>query len=74
MYNYRLYYKLIQSFLSLDDLKNQLTDYIAYYNHHRLHASLGYIIPWDMIQGNQKKIFTEMKEKLKRSRENRIKQ
>jgi len=63
-----------QSFLSLDDLKNQLTYYIAHYNHNRLHASLGYIIPWDMLQGNQNKIFTERKEKLKRARENRMKQ
>lgn len=63
-----------QSFLSLDDLKNQLTDYIAFYNHHRLHSSLGYITPWDMLQGNQNKIFSDRKEKLKRARENRMKQ
>jgi putative transposase len=62
------------SFLSLDDLKQQIATYIKYYNYQRLHSSIGYITPWDMLQGNQQKIISERKEKLKKAAENRIKQ
>ena len=61
------------SFLSFDDLKKQLASYIEYYNYQRLHSSIGYISPWDMLQGNQDKIFAERKEKLKLATENRSK-
>ena len=62
------------SFLSLEDLKRQLAAYINQYNHKRLHSSLGYITPLDMLQGNQERIFSERKEKLKLAYENRIRQ
>ncbi len=62
------------SFLDLDDLKKQLTDYIEFYDTKRLHSSLGYITPMDMLRGNQQKIFTERKDKLKQAYDNRKKQ
>jgi putative transposase len=62
------------SFLSLEDLKRQLARYINHYNHKRLHSSIGYITPYDMLQGNQERIFSERKEKLRRAYENRIRQ
>jgi putative transposase len=61
------------SFLSFNDLNRQLASYIKHYNYNRLHSSIGYIAPWDMIQGNQEKIFAERKQKLKLATENRIK-
>lgn len=61
------------SFLSFNDLNRQLAIYIENYNYKRLHSSIGYIAPWDMIQGNQEKIFAERKQKLKLATENRIK-
>ena len=61
------------SFLSFNDLNRQLAIYIKNYNYKRLHSSIGYIAPWDMIQGNQEKIFAERTQKLKLATENRIK-
>lgn len=60
-----------QSYLSLDDLKRQIDDYIETYNHVRLHSSLGYITPDDMLKGRQSIIFDERREKLKQAREHR---
>jgi len=62
------------SYLSLDDLKSQIDKYVYHYNHFRLHSSLGYVTPWDMLQERQEAIFTARKEKLVRARENRKEQ
>lgn len=62
------------SFLSLDDLKQQLSEYIDQYNKHRLHSSIGYITPKDMLLGRQEEIFKERYEKLKLAREERKRQ
>ena len=63
-----------QSYLSLEDLKRQIAEYIKVYNHVRLHSSIGYITPGDMLQGRQAVIFEERREKLKRAQENRKRQ
>jgi transposase InsO family protein len=63
-----------QSYLSLQDLEKQLADYVFYYNQSRLHSSLGYVTPMDMLHGRQKLIFTMRKAKLDIARENRLKQ
>lgn len=34
-----------QTFSSLSDLKLQLSDYVNWFNHHRIHSSLGYLTP-----------------------------
>jgi transposase InsO family protein len=52
------------SFLSLDDLKKQIDHYITVYNTQRLHSSIGYITPFDMLSGRQEIIFKERNEKL----------
>lgn len=62
------------SFLNLDELKQQLEIYIQYYNYQRLHSSIGYITPWDMLLGNQKQIVTERMVKLTLASKNRIKE
>jgi len=62
------------SFLSLDDLQKQLAIYIENYNNKRLHSSLGYITPLNMLMGLQEQIFKERRQKLERARQERIKQ
>jgi transposase InsO family protein len=60
-----------QSYLSLDDLKRQIADYITYYNNVRLHSANGYIAPKDMLLGRQTVIFDERRRKLHLANENR---
>lgn len=61
-----------QSYLSLEDLKHQIDQYITLYNTQRLHASIGYITPIDMLNGKQEQIFQQRLEKLVKARENRL--
>ena len=35
-----------ETFADLDELKLKLWDYVNWYNHHRIHFSLGYLTPW----------------------------
>jgi putative transposase len=63
-----------QSYLSLDDLKRQIDDYIINYNFLRLHSAIGYITPNDMLNGRQSVIFEERHQKLKQAQENRKRQ
>jgi transposase InsO family protein len=56
------------SFLSLDDLKQQLANYINIYNNHRLHSAIGYISPNDMLRGRRDEIIKERKRKLEKAR------
>ena len=63
-----------QSYINIQDLEKQIAEYVAYYNNCRLHSSLGYVTPKDMLEGRQKTIFAERKAKLAIARENRLKQ
>jgi len=63
-----------QSYINIQDLEKQVADYVAYYNQRRLHSSLGYITPKDMLEGRQLTIFAERKTKLYVARENRLRQ
>ena len=62
------------SFLSLDDLEKKLATYIEIYNNKRLHSSLGYITPHNMLLGRRDEIFKERRRKLERAKQERIKQ
>lgn len=62
------------SVIDLDDLRQQIIDYIEYYNSKRLHSSLGYVTPLDMLMGGQKEIFKERNTKLALARIERKKQ
>jgi hypothetical protein len=44
--------------LSLDDAERLIAQYVALYNERRLHISLGYVTPEDMIDGRQTEIHT----------------
>jgi putative transposase len=57
--------------LSLDEARDQIADYILYYNDERLHSSLGYIAPKVKLEGREKLIFTERDSKLEAARDAR---
>jgi len=57
--------------LSLEEAREQITDYINHYNDHRLHSSLGYVTPKDKLEGIETTIFKERDTKLETAREAR---
>jgi len=54
--------------LDLDELKEQIADYVEFYNRRRLHSSLGYVAPLAMLQGRQEVIFKERQHKMAQAR------
>lgn len=57
--------------LSLDDARRLVADYVAYYNHVRLHSAIGYVTPKDKLEGRDKEIFAARDRKLAEARERR---
>jgi hypothetical protein len=57
--------------LSLDDARRIVTDYVAHYNHVRLHSAIGYVTPNDKLLGNDAAIHAERDRKLTEARERR---
>jgi len=57
--------------LSLDDAKRLVVQYVQVYNEQRLHSSIGYITPKDMLEGRQKQIHAERDRKLEQARKQR---
>jgi len=57
--------------LSIDDARRIVTDYVAYYNHVRLHSAIGYVTPKDRLEGRHPDIFAERDRKLAEARERR---
>jgi putative transposase len=57
--------------LSLDDARRLVTDYVAHYNHVRLHSAIGYVTPKDKLDGRDRDIFDERDRKLAEARERR---
>jgi len=60
-----------RSFLSIEDARSQISDYITYYNRKRLHSAINYLTPEDMLMGRAKKRLAEREEKLKLARQKR---
>lgn len=56
------------SFLSLEDARKIIDRYIEYYNYERLHSSIGYVTPYDMMTGKRKQIVEERRKKLESAR------
>ena len=59
------------SFLSIEDARKQISDYIEYYNKERLHSAINYLTPEDMLIGRAEKRLSERMKKLKLARERR---
>jgi len=57
--------------LSLDDARRIVADFVAHYNHVRLHSAIGYLTPHDRLQGRHQDIFAERDRKLVEARERR---
>ena len=57
--------------LSVEEARNQIVEYIRYYNDERLHSAIGYIAPKDKMEGHDIQIFTERDQKLEVAREAR---
>lgn len=57
--------------LSLADARRLVAQFVAYYNHQRLHSAIGYITPNDKLAGREAEIFAERRRKLEQARENR---
>lgn len=60
-----------QSFLSIEDARNRVAEWINEYNFSRLHSAIGYITPNDMMLGRAMAIFKERDRKLQEARERR---
>lgn len=45
-----------ETFVDLSELKQKLWDYVHWYNHHRIHSSLGYQTPVQYRENNLKKV------------------
>ena len=45
-----------QVFENLDELKYQLSDYVNWFNNHRIHSSLGYLTPYEYRTNTLKKV------------------
>lgn len=57
--------------LTLEDAKRLVVQYVIHYNYHRLHSAIGYITPWDKLQGRAQQIFDARDKKLHEAREQR---
>ena len=62
-----------RSFLSIEDARKQISEYIWYYNHERLHSAIGYVSPFDKLIGRDKEIIEAREQKLEKARELRVK-
>ena len=61
-----------QSFLSIDDARRQIREYICYYNQKRLHSAIRYVTPFDKLIGRDREIISLREQKLARAREIRV--
>lgn len=57
--------------LSVEDARRLVADFVAYYNHVRLHSAIGYITPADKLAGREADIFAERRRKLDQARQDR---
>jgi putative transposase len=55
----------------VEEARKIMTQYVNYYNNKRLHSSIGYVAPVDMLEGRQKEILHEREQKLQEAREQR---
>jgi len=56
---------------TLDEARRRVADFVAHYNHVRLHSAIGYITPADKLAALDEVIFAERDRKLEEARERR---
>ncbi len=61
------------SYLSIEDARKRIAGYIDYYNTERLHSSIYYLTPEDVMLGRTKERLRERQEKLEQARKVRAK-
>lgn len=61
-----------RSFLSIEDARRNIGQFIEYYNERRLHSAIDYVRPIDVLMGRKEEILKMRDEKLKKGREERI--
>ena len=57
-----------ESYLSLEDARERIAEYIEYYNTERLHASLDYLTPEDKLYGREEQRKHERDKKLEKAK------
>ena len=57
--------------VSLEDAKRIATSFVEHYNTKRLHSAIGYITPFDKLEGRQEEIFAARDRKLEAARARR---
>jgi putative transposase len=57
--------------LSLADAEHLVAQYVTVYNEHRLHSSIGYVTPKDMMDGRQAEVLASRVRKLELARQQR---
>ena len=60
-----------QSYLSIEDARQQIANYIIYYNEKILHSSIYYLTPKEMFEGKVEKRLKERQKKLDQAQEKR---
>lgn len=59
---------------SIEQMKSEFGKWVEHYNGVRLHSALGYVAPYDVIEGRRETILADRSEKLKIARERRAEQ
>ena len=60
------------SLLDVEDARKTIADYVKFYNEKRLHNSLYYLTPKDVMEGRTQKKLNERKEKLRQAKLRRL--
>lgn len=59
------------SMLSITDIRKQIDGFIQHYNNKRLHSSLDYLTPNDVLEGRDKELLEIRADKIKKAKEKR---
>lgn len=59
------------TFLTVEEARERVAKYIAYYNAERLHGAIGHVAPLDKLLGREQEIFAARERKLARARASR---
>lgn len=59
---------------SLEHMKREFNQWVDHYNRVRLHSAIGYVAPYDVLEGRRDAILEERKRKLERARKTRAEQ